>query len=34
VIELTAKEPGHDEAMNPARNSARERLDAWQAAKR
>jgi catechol 2,3-dioxygenase-like lactoylglutathione lyase family enzyme len=34
VIELTAKEPGHDEAMDPARNSARERLDAWQAAKR
>jgi catechol 2,3-dioxygenase-like lactoylglutathione lyase family enzyme len=34
VIELTAKEPGHDEAMDPARNRARERLDAWQAAKR
>lgn len=33
VIELTAKKAGHDEAMDPARNGARERLDAWQAAK-
>jgi hypothetical protein len=25
--------PGHDEAMNPAANGAREILDNWQAAK-
>ena len=34
VIELTAKAPGHDEAMDPARNGAREKLDRWTAAKR
>ena len=34
VIELTAKLPGHDEAMNPAINGARTKLDKWQAAKR
>ena len=34
VIELTSKLPGHDEAMNPAINEARAKLDAWQAAKR
>jgi catechol 2,3-dioxygenase-like lactoylglutathione lyase family enzyme len=33
VIELTARMPGHDEAMNPATNGAREFLDKWQAAK-
>ena len=33
VIELTAKRPGHDEAMDPARNRARYKLDAWQARK-
>jgi catechol 2,3-dioxygenase-like lactoylglutathione lyase family enzyme len=33
VIELTSKLPGHDEAMNPAANNARAKLDAWQAAK-
>jgi catechol 2,3-dioxygenase-like lactoylglutathione lyase family enzyme len=33
VIELTAKMPGHDEAMNPAANGARAILDKWQAAK-
>jgi catechol 2,3-dioxygenase-like lactoylglutathione lyase family enzyme len=33
VIELTAKMPGHDEAMNPATNRAREILDQWQATK-
>jgi catechol 2,3-dioxygenase-like lactoylglutathione lyase family enzyme len=33
VIELTAKTPSHDEAMDPARNGARERLAAWQKAK-
>jgi catechol 2,3-dioxygenase-like lactoylglutathione lyase family enzyme len=33
VVELTAKTPGHDEAMNPATNRAREILDNWQAAK-
>jgi len=34
VIELTAKLPGHDQAMDPASNGARAKLDAWQAAKR
>jgi catechol 2,3-dioxygenase-like lactoylglutathione lyase family enzyme len=34
VIELTAKMPGHDEAMNPAMNGAREKLDRWTSAKR
>ena len=33
VIELAAKRPGHDEAMDPATNGARQKLDAWQAAK-
>ena len=33
VIELTAKRPGHDAAMNPATNGARAMLDAWQARK-
>ena len=31
VIELTAKRPNHDEAMDPARNRARAILDAWTA---
>jgi catechol 2,3-dioxygenase-like lactoylglutathione lyase family enzyme len=34
VIELTAKMPGHDSAMDPTRNGAREKLDRWTAAKR
>jgi catechol-2,3-dioxygenase len=34
VIELTAKRPGHDDAMDPAKNDARGKLDAWQASKR
>lgn len=34
VIELTAKTPGHAEAMDPARNGAREKLDRWTAARR
>jgi catechol-2,3-dioxygenase len=34
VIELTAKRPGHDQAMDPAVNGARQKLDSWQAAKR
>jgi catechol 2,3-dioxygenase-like lactoylglutathione lyase family enzyme len=34
VIELTAKLPGHDAAMNPATNGAREKLDRWTAAKK
>ena len=34
VIELTAKLPGHDQAMDPAVNDARAKLDAWQSAKR
>ncbi|MEQ9641172.1 MAG: VOC family protein [Alphaproteobacteria bacterium] len=29
VIELTAKREGHDQAMDPAKNGARDRLDAW-----
>lgn len=33
VIELAAKMPGHDLAMDPARNEARAKLDKWQAAK-
>ena len=33
VIELAAKMPGHDRAMDPARNEARAKLDKWQAAK-
>ena len=33
VIELTCKRPGHDEAMDPALNGAREKLDRWQAGK-
>ena len=33
VIELTAKRPGHDKAMDPAKNGARARLDRWQSAK-
>ena len=33
VIELTAKRPNHEEAMNPALNGARSKLDAWQAGK-
>jgi catechol 2,3-dioxygenase-like lactoylglutathione lyase family enzyme len=34
VIELTAKAPNHDKAMNPATNGARERLERWTAGKR
>ena len=34
VIELTAKAPGHDQAMDPKSNGARAKLDRWQAAKR
>ena len=33
VIELTARVPGHDEATDPKRNSARAKLERWQAAK-
>jgi catechol 2,3-dioxygenase-like lactoylglutathione lyase family enzyme len=33
VIELTAKRPGHDEAMDPATNGARRIVDQWQAEK-
>ena len=33
VIELTTKTPGHDQAMDPASNGARAKLDRWQAAK-
>jgi len=33
VIELTAKQPGHDQAMDPALNGARAKLDRWQAGK-
>ncbi len=34
VIELTAKRPEHDRAMDPATNGARTKLDRWQSAKR
>jgi len=30
VVELTAKRPDHDEAMDPAANCARDTLDRWQ----
>ena len=30
VIELTAKRAGHDEAMDPDKNHARAKLEAWQ----
>jgi catechol 2,3-dioxygenase-like lactoylglutathione lyase family enzyme len=33
VIELTAKTPGHDGAMDRERNDARAKLDRWQATK-
>jgi catechol 2,3-dioxygenase-like lactoylglutathione lyase family enzyme len=33
VIELTARMPGHDKAMNPALNGAREKLQRWSLAK-
>ena len=33
VVELTAKMPNHDRAMDPAQNQARAKLDRWQAAK-
>jgi catechol 2,3-dioxygenase-like lactoylglutathione lyase family enzyme len=29
VIELTAKKPGHDRAMDPKKNSARAKLERW-----
>ena len=34
VIELTAKDPGHDEAMDPAKSGAAEKLKVRQASKR
>jgi catechol 2,3-dioxygenase-like lactoylglutathione lyase family enzyme len=34
VIELTAKRPTHDRAMDPAANRARAKLDEWQVGKR
>ena len=34
VIELTAKQPGHDAAMDPAQNAARAKLDRWTAQKK
>lgn len=33
VIELTTPLPGHDQAMDPARNGAREKLDRWTASR-
>lgn len=33
VIELSARVPGHDEALDPARNDARAILDGWQEAR-
>jgi len=33
VIELTCRREGHDAAMDPARNGARDKLERWQAAK-
>lgn len=34
VVELASKREGHDEAMDPARNQARAKLDRWTAARR
>jgi catechol 2,3-dioxygenase-like lactoylglutathione lyase family enzyme len=34
IIELAAKTPEHDRAMDPARNGARQKLDGWTAARR
>jgi len=34
VIELTAKTPRHDRAMDPAANGAREKLERWTASRR
>ena len=34
VIELTAKKPDHDKAMDPRTNQAREKLDRWTAARK
>ncbi len=34
VIELTAKAAGHDQAMDPRINQARDKLDRWQAHKK
>lgn len=34
VVELASKRQGHDEAMDPARNRARAKLDRWTAARR
>jgi catechol 2,3-dioxygenase-like lactoylglutathione lyase family enzyme len=34
VIELTAKTKGHDQALDPSRNHAREKLDRWTARRR
>lgn len=34
VIEIAAKMPGHDAAMDPRKNGAREKLDLWTAGKR
>ena len=33
VIELTARTPQHGDEMDPVKNSAREKLDRWQAGK-
>jgi hypothetical protein len=33
VIELCAKQAGHDAEMNPATNAAHEKLERWTAAK-
>jgi len=33
VIELTARQPSHGEAMNPALNGAREKLERWSLAR-
>ncbi len=34
IIELTAKQPHHADAVNPEKNGARERLERWQREKR
>ena len=34
VIELAARMPGHDQAMDPATNGAREKIERWTSAKK
>ena len=33
VVELTCKQPGHDQALDPKTNGARDIVERWQSAK-